>query len=149
MCGEPSWSEAGCLMSYGHDRTQQWRRAADFVDKIVKGTKPADLPVEQPTKFELAINLKTAKQINCLVWRGSRIDHLPNEHDDFCNAVGGAVHLASKNKTMHFGFPIAVGHVPKFGDGAAQDSRGGYYVGAKPWPTGSARGVDPWGKLPK
>ncbi|HEX5606041.1 MAG TPA: hypothetical protein VFY96_05970 [Candidatus Binatia bacterium] len=84
-----------------------------------------------------------------LVWRGSRIDHLPNEHDDFCNAVGGAVHLASKNKTTHFGFPIAVGHVPKFGDGNAQDSRGGYYVGARPWPTGNPRGVDPWGKLPK
>ena len=67
MCGEPSWSEAGCLMSYGHDRTQQWRRAADFVDKILKGAKPADLPVEQPTKFELVINLKTAKQIGLTI----------------------------------------------------------------------------------
>jgi len=67
MCGEPSWSEAGCLMSYGHDRTHQWRRAADFVDKILKGAKPADLPVEQPTKFELIINLKAAKQIGLTI----------------------------------------------------------------------------------
>ena len=63
VCGQPAWSEIGGLITYGHDRTHQWRRAAYFVDKILKGTKPADIPVEQPTKFELVINLKTAKQI--------------------------------------------------------------------------------------
>ena len=55
--------EAGGLMSYGPNYTDLYRRAADFVDKIVKGTNPADLPVQQPTKFDFVINLKAAKQI--------------------------------------------------------------------------------------
>ncbi|MBI3001331.1 MAG: ABC transporter substrate-binding protein [Deltaproteobacteria bacterium] len=55
--------DSGGLVTYGVDRPDQFRRAAHFVDKILKGAKPADLPVEQPTKFELVINLKAAKQI--------------------------------------------------------------------------------------
>ena len=67
MCGNPEWSEAGGLMSYGHDRRDQFRRVATYVDKILKGTKPADLPVQQPIKYELVINVKTAKQIGLTV----------------------------------------------------------------------------------
>jgi len=59
--------EAGGLMSYGPNQAEQWRRAADFVDKILKGTKPAEIPVEQPMKFEFVINLIAAKQIGVTV----------------------------------------------------------------------------------
>ncbi|MBI2367537.1 MAG: ABC transporter substrate-binding protein, partial [Deltaproteobacteria bacterium] len=59
--------EAGGLMSYGPNYTDLFRRAADFVDKILKGTKPADIPVEQPMKFEFIVNLKAAKQIGVTI----------------------------------------------------------------------------------
>ncbi|HJU60608.1 MAG TPA: ABC transporter substrate-binding protein, partial [Candidatus Binatia bacterium] len=58
-----TWVEAGGLISYGANYAEAHRRAAALMDKVLKGTKPADLPVEQPTRFELVINLKTAKQI--------------------------------------------------------------------------------------
>ncbi len=65
--GAREFADAGGLVSYGTDRISLFRRAAVFVDKILKGTRPADLPVEQPTRFELVINLKTAKAFGLTV----------------------------------------------------------------------------------
>jgi len=67
MCENSVWVEAGCLMSYATNNTESYRRAAVFVDKILKGTKPADIPVEQPMRFEFIVNLKTAKQIGVTI----------------------------------------------------------------------------------
>jgi len=64
---ESNWPTLGGLMSYSTDTIHVYRRTAVLVDKIIKGAKPADLPVEQPTKFELVINLKTAKQIGLTI----------------------------------------------------------------------------------
>ena len=67
MYGNREAVDAGGLMSYGADRADSYRRVAYYVDKILKGAKPADLPVEQPTKFEFIINLKAAKQIGLTI----------------------------------------------------------------------------------
>jgi putative ABC transport system substrate-binding protein len=67
MYEQSSYVEAGGLVSYAASEAESFKRAAVFVDKILKGTKPADLPVEQPTKFELVINVKTAKQIGLTI----------------------------------------------------------------------------------
>ena len=67
MCTTIQFVEDGGLMPYSTNIPDLFRRAATYVDKILKGAKPADLPVEQPTKFDLVINLKTAKQIGLAI----------------------------------------------------------------------------------
>ena len=61
------YTDAGCLISYGPDPRDNWRRAATYIDKILKGAKPADLPVQQPTQFELVVNLKTAAALGLTI----------------------------------------------------------------------------------
>jgi putative ABC transport system substrate-binding protein len=78
MWANRQFVDAGGLMSYGADTSESYRRVAYFVDRILKGAKPADLPVEQPMKFELVINLKTAKKIGVaipqsLLYRADRV----------------------------------------------------------------------------
>jgi putative ABC transport system substrate-binding protein len=67
IASRPDFVADGGLMSYGANRTEPYRRVAVMVDKILKGAKPADLPVEQPTKFEFLINLKTAKALGLII----------------------------------------------------------------------------------
>jgi ABC-type uncharacterized transport system substrate-binding protein len=67
MFERSDYVDAGGLASYATNDVESYRRAATYVDKILKGAKPGDLPVEQPTKFELVINLKTAKQIGLTI----------------------------------------------------------------------------------
>ena len=67
LCNYREYTEAGCLMSYGHHPPDLMRRGADLVDKILRGTKPADIPVEQPTRFVLVINLRTAQALGLTI----------------------------------------------------------------------------------
>ena len=78
MCGTREFADAGCLISYGANLSERFRRLAYFVDRILKGTKPSELPVEQPTRFEMVVNLKTAKALGIDIPRPAfdRIDEV-------------------------------------------------------------------------
>jgi putative ABC transport system substrate-binding protein len=67
LCTAREWTDAGFVMSYGPSLNDLYRRAPYFIDRILKGAKPADLPVEQPTKFELVIDLKTARELRLTI----------------------------------------------------------------------------------
>jgi ABC-type uncharacterized transport system substrate-binding protein len=76
--GTKDYADAGGLMAFGPNVVDQWRRAATYVDKILKGARPGDLPVQQPTKFELVINLQTAKTLGLTIPSAllQRADHI-------------------------------------------------------------------------
>jgi len=67
ICSQREFADAGTLISYGPNFPDLYRRAGDLVNKILRGTKPADLPVEQPTKFDLIVNLMTAKALGLTI----------------------------------------------------------------------------------
>jgi putative ABC transport system substrate-binding protein len=78
ICARSDYADNGCLIAYGPGYSNEGTDGARYVDKILKGTKPADIPVEQPTKFELVINLKTAKTLDLTIPRALllRADHV-------------------------------------------------------------------------
>ena len=67
VCWQPAFAREGGLLSYGPDPVDQWHRAATYVDRILRGEKPGDLPVQFPTKFEMVVNLKTAKALGLTI----------------------------------------------------------------------------------
>lgn len=67
IAGQREWADEGALLTYGVDESTNYRRAAYYVDRILKGTKPGDLPIEQPTRFVLVVNMKTAKALGITI----------------------------------------------------------------------------------
>ena len=117
ICARGDYAENGCLMSYGPGYTTEGKDGARYVDKILKGAKPADIPVEQPMKFELLINLKTAKQIGVT---SSAVGAFPGGQGDEAITISGNAFATSAVSRLRFSQDNSIVIPGKVGEGQGE-----------------------------